>query len=33
LAQLPYGDGDHISRDARVPYTDRFWPKLRALAR
>jgi hypothetical protein len=33
LAQLPYGDGDHISRDARVPYTDRFWPKLRALAK
>lgn len=33
LATLPYGDGDHISRDARVPYTDRFWPKLQALAR
>jgi hypothetical protein len=33
LAQMPYGDGDHISRDARVPYTDRFWPKLRALTR
>lgn len=32
LASLPYADGDHISRDARVPYTDRFWPKLRALA-
>lgn len=33
LATLPYADGDHISRDARVPYTDRFWPKLEALAR
>jgi hypothetical protein len=32
LARLPYADGDHVSRDARVPYTERFWPKLRALA-
>lgn len=33
LARLPYADGDHISRDARIPYTDRFWPKLQTLAR
>jgi hypothetical protein len=33
LARLPYADGDHISRDARVPYTDRFWPRLQQLAR
>jgi hypothetical protein len=31
LAKLPYADGDHIDRDARVPYTDRFWPRLQRL--
>jgi uncharacterized protein YjbI with pentapeptide repeats len=30
-AKLPYADGDHIDRDARVPYTDRFWPRLQRL--
>lgn len=33
LAHLPYVDGDHVSRDARVPYTDHFWAKLQALGR
>ena len=32
LAQLPYADGDHVSRDARIPYTDHFWSKLQRLA-
>lgn len=31
LATLPYADGDHIARDARVPYTDRFWDKVQRL--
>jgi hypothetical protein len=31
LAKLPYGDGDHITRDARLPYTQRFWPKIQRL--
>ena len=33
LARIPYGDGDHIERDARVAYTDRFWPRLSRLGR
>jgi hypothetical protein len=32
LAQLPYADGDHVSRDARIPYTDHFWSVLQRLA-
>jgi hypothetical protein len=28
LAQLPYADGDHVSRDARDPYTRKFWTKI-----
>ena len=31
LAQLPYADGDHIAREALVPYTDRFWARLSKL--
>lgn len=31
LARLPYADGDHVAREARAPYTRRFWEKLRAL--
>jgi hypothetical protein len=31
LAQLDYADGDHISRDARGPYTTRFWSKIQDL--
>ncbi len=30
LAALPYADGDHVAREARVPYTRRFWQKLQA---
>ena len=30
LATLAYADGDHIARDARAPYTERLWQKLRA---
>jgi hypothetical protein len=30
LAQLPYADGDHVTRDAREPYTRRLWEKLQA---
>jgi hypothetical protein len=33
MATLAYGDGDHISADARLAYTDRFVDKLAALAR
>lgn len=29
LATLAYADGDHIARDARAPYTERLWQKLR----
>jgi hypothetical protein len=28
---LPYGDGDHIAREARTPYTQRFWTKIQRL--
>jgi hypothetical protein len=31
LAKLSYGDGDHITRDARLPYTQRFWSKIQRL--
>jgi hypothetical protein len=31
LARLPYADGDHVTRDARLPYTDRFWARVAAL--
>jgi hypothetical protein len=31
LARLPYADGDHIAREARVPYTDRFWARVSRL--
>lgn len=31
LAHLPYSDGDHVAREAREPYTRRFWEKLRAF--
>lgn len=30
LAALPYADGDHVTRDARAPYTRRLWEKLQA---
>lgn len=33
LAALPYADGDHVSRDARAPYTTRFWAKVRDAVR
>jgi hypothetical protein len=32
LARLPYADGDHVSRDALVAYTDRFWDRIRTPA-
>jgi hypothetical protein len=31
LARLPYEDGDHVAAEARIPYTDRFWEKLKSL--
>jgi len=31
LARLPYDDGDHVAREARVPYTDFFWQRLQAF--
>ncbi|ODS52305.1 MAG: hypothetical protein ABS36_17045 [Acidobacteria bacterium SCN 69-37] len=31
LAALPYADGDHVAREARAPYTRRFWQKLQAF--
>ncbi len=33
FAQIAYGDGDHIARDATIPYTDRFWPRLARVGR
>jgi hypothetical protein len=33
LARLEYADGDHVSRDARDPYTRRFWAKVQGLPR
>ena len=31
LARLPYADGDHIAREARTAYTDRFWTRVQRL--
>ncbi|MEO7189800.1 MAG: hypothetical protein ABI051_01940 [Vicinamibacterales bacterium] len=31
LALLPYADGDHIAREARRPYTERFWARVSSL--
>jgi hypothetical protein len=31
LARLEYADGDHIGRDARAPYTTRFWSRIKTL--
>jgi hypothetical protein len=31
LARLPYADGDHVAREARLPYTDHFWTRLERL--
>jgi len=28
LATMPYEDGDHLAREAMVPYTDAFWARL-----
>jgi hypothetical protein len=33
LARLPYGDGDHVAAEARIPYTERFWVRLQGLPR
>jgi hypothetical protein len=33
LARLPYADGDHVSRDAREPYTRNFWRRLQGQQR
>lgn len=30
LARFSYADGDHVADDARLPYTERLWPKLQA---
>ena len=32
LAKLPYEDGDHLAREAMVPYTDAFWARLAGQA-